>query len=119
MIEPTLRVLSKFLILLPAVTLLPACTTYASEEEPDPEQLPDIEQSVVDKEFKGECNAEPAKQFVGETADQQTGIAILKASGARTLRWGAPDTAWTMDYRTDRVSVRYDRAMTITDIACG
>jgi hypothetical protein len=109
----------KIVLFAASASLLPACTTYASEEEPAPEQLPDIEQSVVDKEFKGECDAEPAQKFVGEAADQQSGIAILKASGARTLRWGAPDTAWTMDYRTDRVSVRYDRAMKILDISCG
>ena len=40
-------------------------------------------------------------------------------SGAEVLRWGPPNSAWTMDYRTDRVNVRYDEARQITEITCG
>lgn len=65
------------------------------------------------------CDAGPAKSYVGTLADQAVGGAILKASGARMLRWGAPNSAWTMDYRQDRVNVRYDAAMTILDVTCG
>ncbi|XUU60928.1 I78 family peptidase inhibitor [Erythrobacter sp. HA6-11] len=72
----------------------------------------------MDTDRKFLCAAESVQSYVGQNADRETGIAILKASGARILRWGAPDSAWTMDYREDRVNVRYDRAMTITDITC-
>lgn len=65
------------------------------------------------------CNAEAAKAHVGKTASQERGAAILKGSGARTLRWGPPRGAWTMDYRQDRVNVRYDEGMVITGITCG
>ena len=65
------------------------------------------------------CNAEPAQYHVGHDATQAMGAAILKDSGARTLRWGAPNSAWTMDYRQDRVNVRYDGAMKIVEITCG
>jgi len=65
------------------------------------------------------CNAEKAQHHVGHDATQAMGGAILKDSGARTLRWGPPNGAWTMDYREDRVNVRYDEAMTITAITCG
>ncbi len=65
------------------------------------------------------CKAEPAQYHVGHDATQAVGAAILKDSGARTLRWGAPRSAWTMDYRQDRVNVRYDDAMKIIDITCG
>jgi len=65
------------------------------------------------------CNAEPAQYHIGHDATQAMGTAILKDSGARTLRWGPPDSAWTMDYRQDRVNVRYDAAMKITGITCG
>ena len=65
------------------------------------------------------CNAAPAQSHIGKRADQAVGEAILKSSGARSLRWGAPNAAWTMDYREDRVNVRYDGAMTIIEITCG
>ncbi|MCM0000329.1 MAG: I78 family peptidase inhibitor [Erythrobacter sp.] len=65
------------------------------------------------------CKAEPAQYHIGHDATQAMGTAILKDSGARTLRWGPPNSAWTMDYREDRVNVRYDEAMKITDITCG
>lgn len=67
----------------------------------------------------GPCNAEPAQYHVGHDATQAMGEAILKDSGARTLRWGPPRSAWTMDYRSDRVNVRYDDAMKIIDVTCG
>jgi hypothetical protein len=65
------------------------------------------------------CNAAPAQYHVGHDATQSMGEAILKDSGARSLRWGPPAGAWTMDYREDRVNVRYDAKMTITEITCG
>lgn len=65
------------------------------------------------------CNAEPVQSFVGQRADQAVGAAILKASGARTLRWGPPNSAWTMDFREDRVNVQYDERLIIERITCG
>lgn len=65
------------------------------------------------------CKAEAAQVHIGHDATQAKGTAILKDSGARTLRWGPPNSAWTMDYREDRVNVRYDEAMKITGITCG
>ena len=65
------------------------------------------------------CNAEPAQYHVGLDATQAMGVAILNDSGARTLRWGPPNSAWTMDYRQGRVNVRYDEQMKIVEITCG
>ena len=65
------------------------------------------------------CTADAAKSHIGHDATQAMGDAILKDSGARSLRWGPPGSAWTMDYREDRVNVRYDEKMKITDITCG
>jgi hypothetical protein len=65
------------------------------------------------------CNAAAAQYHVGHEATQAMGAAILKDSGARTLRWGPPNSAWTMDYREDRVNVRYDEKMKINGITCG
>jgi hypothetical protein len=65
------------------------------------------------------CNAEPAQSFVGQSANQAVGAAILTASGARTLRWGPPNSAWTLDFREDRVNVQYDERLIIERITCG
>lgn len=67
----------------------------------------------------GACNASAARSYVGQTATASAGAQILRVSGAASLRWGPPDSAWTMDYRPDRVNVRYDRSMMITDVTCG
>lgn len=75
--------------------------------------------NIADRANGGECDAGPVQYHVGGTATSEVGEAILTESGARRLRWGAPDSAWTMDYRTDRVNVRYDGTMTITEITCG
>lgn len=67
----------------------------------------------------GKCDAGAAARMVGMKATQELGARIQQMTGARTLRWGPPDTAWTMDYREDRVNVRYDSDMIITEITCG
>jgi hypothetical protein len=67
----------------------------------------------------GPCRNDGLDAFVGQKASAQTGAALLKASGARTLRWGGPGMAMTMDYRADRLTVSYDAAMTITSARCG
>ena len=67
----------------------------------------------------GTCDAAPAQSRVGQPVTQATGAAIPAETGARTLRWGPPNSAWTMDYREDRVNVRYDEDMIITAVTCG
>lgn len=74
---------------------------------------------IYDDPPGGLCNAAPVQAYVGKTVSEELGQAIQTESGARRLRWGPPDSAWTMDFREDRVNVRYDRAMTITSITCG
>jgi hypothetical protein len=94
-----------------ATGLLSACAATVSEDIASAAPGP--------VEMGGTCNAEPAQYHVGHAATQAMGAAILKDSGARTLRWGPPRAAWTMDYRSDRVNVRYDDAMKIVDVTCG
>lgn len=65
------------------------------------------------------CNADAVQAYVGQRAGQSVGAAILKDSGARTLRWGSPGAVWTMDFRQDRVNVQYDAAQKIERITCG
>lgn len=65
------------------------------------------------------CKADAVQSYVGQTATPDLGGAILTASGARTLRWGPPRSAMTMDYRVDRVNIMYDDAYKITQVTCG
>jgi len=66
-----------------------------------------------------ECAAEPAQTLIGQRATSETGARALRLTGAQTLRWGPPGAVFTMDYRTDRVSVMYDAGMVITAVRCG
>ena len=89
---------------------LAGCSTTASEPPAD---------LVTDAPGAMRCNPDPVQRFVGQPADAATGAAILKDSGAGTLRWGPPGGAWTMDFREDRVNVQYDAAMIIEQVTCG
>lgn len=68
---------------------------------------------------EGLCRNEPVASFVGQKASAESGAAMLKASGAKTMRWGGPGMAMTMDFRPDRLTVSYDEAMVITSARCG
>jgi hypothetical protein len=69
--------------------------------------------------MEGACRNEGLDRFVGQTASAELGAQLLAASGARTMRWGAPGMAMTMDFRADRLTVSYDERMTITSARCG
>lgn len=68
---------------------------------------------------EGPCQNDGLDRFVGQKASADVGAALLTASGAKTLRWGGPGIAMTMDYRADRLTVSYDDAMVITSARCG
>lgn len=67
----------------------------------------------------GECKADALASFAGQKATAEVGAAMMKASGARTLRWVPPRTAVTMDFRADRLTVSYDDALVIERASCG
>ncbi|MET4131846.1 hypothetical protein ABIE62_000962 [Porphyrobacter sp. MBR-155] len=91
---------------------LAGCATYGADAAPEQAAAPPAPEAMM-------CNAEPVQYHIGHDATQAMGTAILKESGARTLRWGPPRSAWTMDYRQDRVNVQYDDQMKIIAITCG
>ena len=93
--------------ILAGALLLGACTTMANNEGPP-----------ID-EPEGECNAQPAQAFIGRKANAATGAALLEATGASELRGVPPNTAVTMDYRADRLTVSYDEDYTIAQVTCG
>ncbi|UYH54998.1 I78 family peptidase inhibitor [Qipengyuania sp. SS22] len=101
----------RILILTALALPLAACAGY-TEPAPAPSEPPRDAMVRV-------CDAASARVHVGREATEEAGAAILADSGAEVLRWGPPNSAWTMDYRTDRVNVRYDEAQLITKITCG
>ena len=67
----------------------------------------------------GTCNAAPGQAFVGQPVSEETGRKILAATGARILRWAAPDMMMTMEFSPERVTVHYGTDNRIGQVACG
>ncbi|MBO9582132.1 MAG: peptidase inhibitor I78 [Sphingobium sp.] len=86
---------------------LAGCTTAETASTPPPVQA------------QAQCNDGKLDQFVGQKASADLGATMLTASGAKTLRWGPPRSAMTMDFRADRLTVAYDDALTIVSARCG
>ena len=102
-------------LILVALAALGGCaTTMDVPDAPD-----ELGSEPMARPVEYRCDAAPVRELVGQTATQDLGEQVLRASGAKTLRWGPPDSAWTMDYREDRVNVKYDRDMTVTAVTCG
>ena len=80
-----------------AAVLLPlalaACATAAAEAP------------VAERSSGMSCNPASLGQFNGRPASQELGAEMLRATGARTLRWVAKGMMVTMDYREDRLTV--------------
>lgn len=110
------RILASALAPLALALATGACTT--AEPAPAPAPAPEPSPPPAERAQKV-CDAGPVQGLVGEKATPEIGARILEQSGARTLRWGPPRSAWTMDYRPDRVNVRYDDDMVIEAITCG
>ncbi|WP_228243005.1 I78 family peptidase inhibitor [Porphyrobacter sp. GA68] len=100
----------RYVAVLLAAVPLAACATSQPMD-------PDVAERVAGAD--GACNAAAAAQLVGQSATPALGARALELTGARTLRWGPPDSAMTMDYRQDRVNVFYDRQMRVERITCG
>lgn len=66
-----------------------------------------------------QCDAKRAQSFVSGPATQESGAAIMKASGARVFQWVFEGSPVTMDFRPERVRVVYNRAMKVVAITCG
>ena len=67
----------------------------------------------------GKCKADEARKLIGRARSAEVGNDALRLSGAKTLRWIAPGTMVTMDYREDRVNLRVDSAGKVVKIDCG
>ncbi len=65
------------------------------------------------------CDAGKVQSMIGQVASQSLGGEAVRTSGARTMRWIAPDSAYTMDFRTDRLNIHLDARNRVTKINCG
>ena len=67
----------------------------------------------------GTCNGAGLGQFTGQPASEELGARILKASGARTIRWVAKGSMVTMEYSAERVTVMLDGDNKVERASCG
>lgn len=86
---------------------LAACQTTKKAEEPAPIDNADS------------CGASKVTSFVGQELTAATRLAIQDRAGTDNIRWIAPNSAVTMDYRQDRLNVNYNSQNIIEKINCG
>lgn len=97
-------------IILLAPLALAACTSAPAQ---------DMREGYPARQPVGDCVDREAQGHLGHRASSETGQQLLVITGARELRWVPPNTAVTMDFRADRLTVHYDENMRITRISCG
>ena len=92
------------------LALLPlgACTVATSDataDDPPPMAAP--------------CRSEALAQFIGQPASQDLGERMLRASGARTIRWVPKGGVVTMDFSPHRLTVQLDGSNRVETANCG
>ena len=93
-------------VLLAALTLA-ACATTAAEPP-------------IGERSGGTCRTDRLGRYIGQPANVDVAAAILRDSGARTLRWTGPGMAVTMDFRLDRINVDLEQSLSrIVGFSCG
>lgn len=65
------------------------------------------------------CDVKRLTVLVGRPASAVAAAEALQLSGARTIRWVAPGTAVTMDYRPDRLNVQLTGSKKVKRFTCG
>ena len=65
------------------------------------------------------CEADAAAELIGQAPSAQLGTRALALTGAKTLRWIAPDSAVTQDYRADRLNIYYNADYKVERLSCG
>ena len=78
-----------------------------------------VREEVAHTRDDAPCDATDLQGMIGQRVDATMGERLRKGSGAETLRWAPPNSAMTMDFRPDRLTVSYDEQMAITRISCG
>ena len=65
------------------------------------------------------CRKLSYEEFIGRVASSEVGTELLRASGAKVIRWVQPGMMVTMDYREDRVNLHLDGKGKVVKIVCG
>jgi hypothetical protein len=95
-------------IILTSLLPLAACTVATSDQTAD--GLPPVPTN---------CSNETLTQFVGQPAGQELGARMLRASGARTIRWVPKGGVITMDFNPTRLTVQLDGSNRVETASCG
>lgn len=91
-----------------ALLPLSACTIATSDATADnPRQPP------------AACRNEALAQFTGQPASQYLGERMLRASGARTIRWVPKGGVVTMEFNPQRITVQLDESNQVERASCG
>ena len=75
-------------------------------------------ETPADPPVAAACNADSLGDLVGKRASDARADVMQTRSGSRTLRWIAPNTAVTMDFRPDRLNVYVDAKGRIERFTC-
>jgi hypothetical protein len=67
----------------------------------------------------GSCRSEALSQFIGRPATGQLGRDMLRASGARIIRWVPLGGVVTMDFSPVRLTVQLDGSNRVQSANCG
>lgn len=90
-----------------ALLPLAACTIATSDATADsPPAMP------------ATCRNEALAQFTGQPASQELGERILRASGARTLRWVPKGGVVTMEFSPERITILLDGSNHVERAGC-
>lgn len=65
------------------------------------------------------CSSGNLGQFIGQPASRDVASAMVKASGAKTMRWVPKDGMVTTDYDPDRLSVSLTEDIKVESARCG
>lgn len=67
----------------------------------------------------GACRSEALSQFLGQPASQNLGERMLRASGAKIIRWVPKGGVVTMDFSPHRLTVQLDGSNRVESANCG
>lgn len=65
------------------------------------------------------CRNESLAQFIGQPASQALGERMLRASGAKIIRWVPKGGVVTMDFSPNRLTVQLDGSNRVETANCG
>jgi hypothetical protein len=75
--------------------------------------------SAVAQPSTPQCREAPASFALGETYSERLGRQARRAAGARVVRKIEVGSAYTMDFRPDRLNLDVDRRGTVQAVRCG